>query len=178
MSFISSVVLHKKLKRFVAIYDIFWLRASLFVIKGPLGILLRLGHKITSKFSVVSSGVVFFSKRRLSNTILKVLRLVFGLASGFFVDFRINGVGYKMQAYRYNTYYELGHSHYILYKFLKGMFGGHKKYRGVIFGNLCQSLYSSAREIKNLSYPDSYKGKGFRYSFETLRLKIGKQRQR
>jgi len=148
-----------------------------FIVKSPLGFFLKVIK--FQEYKEIKTKSFFFASRRAYTSFISVLRNLFSSsANGYCVDLRINGVGYKVEAYRYNSFYELGHSHYILYKLLTGLFVGKAKYRGVLFGRKKESVYFHGRELKNLSYPDSYKGKGFRFSFETLILKVGKQRQR
>jgi len=150
---------------------------EIYMLGGPLGILVR-RMSVQGFKKITSKAMFFYDKSRLFLYFNFVKYLLVGLTYGFFIDFRINGVGYKAESYRYLTFYELGHSHYVLYKLVTAVFAGKAKYRFVIFGSLKELMFDLARQLKNISYPDSYKGKGFRFSFEKLKLKVGKQRQR
>jgi len=181
MSFIQILKIDKMEKRFVVRFLPLAGKGVISKLNYFLGGLLGFLEKTVNNhgYIALTSNFFFFYKKQYFSIFLNAINsLLKGLEHGYFIDFRVNGVGYKIEVFRYCIAYELGHSHYVLYKLPDSIFSDKKKYRGVVFGNRRSDLYLASRHIKNISYPDAYKGKGFRYSFEVLKLKVGKQRQK
>ncbi|MCX8030455.1 MAG: 50S ribosomal protein L6 [Thermodesulfovibrionales bacterium] len=86
------------------------------------------------------------------------------------------GVGYRVQLKGDKLIFALGYSHPIEYTLPKGVSATVDDKQSVITLRSIdkQLLGQTAAEIKNLRYPDSYKGKGIRYAGEKLKLKAGK----
>ncbi len=102
---------------------------------------------------------------------------VTGVSAGFKRELDIVGVGYKAEAKGpQEMAFSLGYSHVVLYRAPEGVtlaYDG-KANRVTVEGIDKQKVGQVAAEIRALRPPDPYKGKGVRYTGETLKLKAGK----
>lgn len=102
---------------------------------------------------------------------------VTGVSVGFKRELDIVGVGYKAEVKGpQEMTFALGYSHTVLYRAPEGVtlaYDG-KANRITIEGIDKQKVGQVAAEIRALRPPDPYKGKGVRYTGETLKLKAGK----
>ncbi len=106
-----------------------------------------------------------------------VANMVTGVSSGFTRTLDIVGVGYRAEAQGKNGLkLNLGYSNPIDYTLPDGV-AAQIEERGtkiILSGIDKQIVGEAAARIRKLRPPDSYKGKGVRYSDESLRLKPGK----
>lgn len=106
-----------------------------------------------------------------------VANMVDGVTTGFSRSLIINGVGYRCEP-RGDQYllFILGYSHPILYELPDGISAvvNPKDNSVTISGADKQAVGAVAAEIRSLRPPEPYKGKGIRYSDETIRRKEGK----
>jgi large subunit ribosomal protein L6 len=87
----------------------------------------------------------------------------------------ITGVGYRAEARGQVLYLTLGYSHPIAYQLPPGITA--KVERQVVVtleGGDRELLGQTAAAIRRLRPPEPYKGKGVKYSTETIRRKAGK----
>lgn len=102
---------------------------------------------------------------------------VAGVSVGFKRELDIVGVGYKAEVKGpQEMSFALGYSHTVLYRAPEGVtlsYDG-KANRVTVEGIDKQKVGQVAAEIRALRPPDPYKGKGVRYTGETLKLKAGK----
>lgn len=106
-----------------------------------------------------------------------VANLVDGVSRGFSRSLIITGVGYRAEV-RGSKYLllNLGYSHPILYELPAGLSAkvDAKENSITISGADKQAVGTTAAQIRSLRPPEPYKGKGIRYSDETIRRKEGK----
>ena len=108
-----------------------------------------------------------------------VANMVDGVTEGYTKTLVINGVGYKAEAKSKNwILFTLGYSHPILFELPDGVTAEinskAKEPTVKLSGADKRIIGSTAAEIRGLRPPEPYKGKGIRYSDETIRRKEGK----
>jgi large subunit ribosomal protein L6 len=104
-----------------------------------------------------------------------VANMVQGAGAGFTKVLEITGVGYRAEARGQVLYLTLGYSHPIAYQLPPGITA--KVERQVVVtleGGDRELLGQTAAAIRRLRPPEPYKGKGVKYSTETIRRKAGK----
>jgi large subunit ribosomal protein L6 len=96
-----------------------------------------------------------------------------GVSFGFFVSMYLHGIGYKVWCSkdRKKLLFKLGYNHLIKFKLSSTMQVYTRKSRFVLFGMDKQEVNIIANRIMYLRKPDSYKGKGIRYTDKILALK-------
>ena len=103
--------------------------------------------------------------------------MVKGVSDGFTVNLEINGVGYRAQADAKNLKLQLGFSHDVEVPIPAGIqIKALKPTEIEITGADRQKVGQLAAEIRSLRPPEPYKGKGIKYSTETVRRKEGKKK--
>jgi large subunit ribosomal protein L6 len=106
-----------------------------------------------------------------------VKNLVEGVTNGYKKQLDINGVGYRAAAQGQILTLALGFSHEIKYIVPVGITVTVEKQTTVLLaGADKQKLGQVAAEIRALRGPEPYKGKGIKYSTETIRRKEGKKK--
>jgi len=105
-----------------------------------------------------------------------ISNMVTGVSDGFQRILDIVGVGYRAQVAENKLMLTLGYSHPIEYPLPEGISAAvdQKQVRITLTGTDKQKLGQVAASLKALRPPDTYKGKGVRYSGERLKLKAGK----
>jgi len=107
----------------------------------------------------------------------RVNNMVKGVSDGFTVNLEINGVGYRAQADAKNLKLQLGFSHDVEVPIPAGIqIKALKPTEIEISGSDRQKVGQLAAEIRSLRPPEPYKGKGIKYSTETIRRKEGKKK--
>ena len=103
--------------------------------------------------------------------------MVKGVSDGFTINLEINGVGYRAQADAKNLKLQLGFSHDVEVPIPAGIqIKAVKPTEIEITGSDRQRVGQLAAEIRSLRPPEPYKGKGIKYSTETIRRKEGKKK--
>jgi large subunit ribosomal protein L6 len=103
--------------------------------------------------------------------------VVRGVSDGFTVNLEINGVGYRAQADAKSLKLQLGFSHDVEVPIPAGIqIKAVKPTEVEITGADRQRVGQIAAEIRSLRPPEPYKGKGIKYSTETIRRKEGKKK--
>ncbi len=100
--------------------------------------------------------------------------IVIGLNEGFKKSLEINGVGYRAAIQGKVLNLQLGYSHDINYDIPAGIDIQVEKNVITISGDDKQSVGQVAAEIREFRPPEPYKGKGVKYSDETIIRKAGK----
>ena len=100
--------------------------------------------------------------------------IVTGLTEGFKKQLEINGVGYRAAVSGNVLELQLGFSHPINYEFPKEVQIVVEKNVITVQGNDKQVVGQIAAEIRSFRAPEPYKGKGVKYSDETIIRKAGK----
>ncbi len=107
----------------------------------------------------------------------QVNNLVNGVATGFKRDLEINGVGYRAAIQGKDLVLSLGFSHEVRYPIPAGIEIKCEKPTAIaIFGTDKQKVGQVAAEIRGYRQPEPYKGKGIKYSDETVLRKEGKKK--
>ena len=103
--------------------------------------------------------------------------VVRGVSDGFTLNLEINGVGYRAAADAKMLKMQLGFSHDVEIPIPAGIqIKALKPTEIEISGADRQRVGQIAAEIRSLRPPEPYKGKGIKYSTETIRRKEGKKK--
>lgn len=153
------------------------------LVKGPKG---ELKTVVTGDVTVeVNEGKVWVKpandskrSRAMWGTVRSnVNNLVKGVTVGFTKTLEISGVGYRAAIAKDVLTLTLGYSHEIKYIVPAGVTVTVEKQTIVsIVGADKQQVGQVAAEIRRLRGPEPYKGKGVKYSDETIRRKEGKKK--
>lgn len=100
--------------------------------------------------------------------------IITGLTTGFEKKLEINGVGYRAAVQGDVLNLQLGYSHDINYGIPSGITIAVEKNVISIKGADKQQVGQIAAEIRSFRPPEPYKGKGVKYSDETILRKAGK----
>ena len=106
-----------------------------------------------------------------------VNNMVTGVAKGFSVTLEINGVGYRAAVQGNSLNLQLGYSHEIAYPIPSDVKIVCERPTLInVSGADRQRVGQIAAEIRAYRPPEPYKGKGIKYSTETVRRKEGKKK--
>lgn len=152
-------------------------------VKGKLGALsMRLSDEIEASLDsgkvVVKprnesrrARVMWATSRTLVNNMVK------GVSAGYTVNLEINGVGYRAAVQGRDLVLQLGFSHDVKYPIPEGIsIKCDKPTTIAISGYDKQKVGQVAAEIRGWKKPEPYKGKGIKYSNETILRKEGKKK--
>ncbi|MFH1712242.1 MAG: 50S ribosomal protein L6 [Patescibacteria group bacterium] len=103
-----------------------------------------------------------------------LMNMVQGVTEGWLKALELNGVGFKMNLSGKILKLSLGFSHDIDYNIPEGIEVSIENNILSIRGADRQMVGQVAAEIRALKKPEPYKGKGFRYTDEVIRRKVGK----
>ena len=104
-----------------------------------------------------------------------VANMAEGVSKGFTRVLEINGVGYRAEVRGSNINLTLGYSHPIVYQLPPGVTAKIDRQVVITLESADRQLLGSvAAEVRSLRPPEPYKGKGIKYSDETIRRKAGK----
>ncbi|HEV7468866.1 50S ribosomal protein L6 [Pseudonocardia sp.] len=151
-------------------------------VKGPKG---TLSHTVIEPITVErdDDGTVLVKRpdderktkayHGLSRTLVN--NLVVGVTNGYEKKLEIHGVGYRVALKGGNLEFALGFSHPVVIEAPEGItFTVESPTRFSVSGIDKQLVGEISANIRKLRKPDPYKGKGVRYSGETIRRKVGK----
>jgi len=103
--------------------------------------------------------------------------MVTGVSKGFSVTLEINGVGYRAAVQGNTLNLQLGYSHEIHYPIPSDVkIACERPTLITVSGADRQRVGQTAAEIRAYRPPEPYKGKGIKYSTETVRRKEGKKK--
>ena len=108
----------------------------------------------------------------MSRTLLG--NMVTGVTTGFVKSLEFTGVGYKAAVTGQNLTLNLGYSHPIEYKLPKGIEAKVNKNVIEIHGADKELVGFVAAQVRSFREPEPYKGKGLKYTTETIIRKAGK----
>lgn len=104
-----------------------------------------------------------------------VANMVEGVSKGFTRVLEISGVGYRAEVKGSLINFTLGYSHPIVYQLPPTVSAKVERQVLITLESVDRQLLGSvAAEIRSLRPPEPYKGKGIKYSTETIRRKAGK----
>ena len=150
-------------------------------VKGPKGELTR---ALSTEMTIKQEGTMITVTRPsdekthrslhgLTRTLLN--NMVVGVTDGFKKELDVNGVGYRVAKEGTNLVMNLGFSHQVIMSETDGIsieVPGPNKI--IISGCDKQAVGQFAAEVREKRPPEPYKGKGIKYSDETIRRKVGK----
>ncbi|HSU04925.1 MAG TPA: 50S ribosomal protein L6 [Acetobacteraceae bacterium] len=106
-----------------------------------------------------------------------VANMVRGVATGFSRSMEITGTGYRASVQGKNLVMNLGYSHDVVFPIPDGIKITCERPTAVKVEGVDKRLVGQvAAEIRGFRPPEPYKGKGIRYSDETIRRKEGKKK--
>ncbi len=112
-------------------------------------------------------------KGTLSRTLIH--NMVVGVSEGFQKVLEINGVGYRAAKEGKNLTLTLGYSHPVVMVDPEGIESICETANKIIIKGIDKEKVGQyAAEIRDKRGPEPYKGKGIKYSDETIRRKVGK----
>ncbi len=149
-------------------------------VKGPKGQLSFTHHEgvnVEQKDGTLVVSAVDESKKNralwgLTRTL--VSNMVVGVTDGFKKTLEFTGVGYKAVSKGNTLVLNLGYSHPINYELPEGVEAKVTKNVIDISGSSKELVGFAAAKIRSFRPPEPYKGKGVRYSDETIIRKAGK----
>jgi large subunit ribosomal protein L6 len=101
--------------------------------------------------------------------------MIIGVTQGFEKTIELQGTGYRINPKGSTLELSLGFSHPVIFEAPPGISFSVEENKIIkIKGADKQLVGQVAAEIRHLRPPDAYKGKGFRYLGETVKLKPGK----
>lgn len=100
--------------------------------------------------------------------------MVIGVTAGFEKKLEVSGVGFRVNGSGQNLEMSLGFSHPVKYVAPAGVNITTDKMNITVSGINKQQVGQTAAEIRALKKPEPYKGKGIKYSDETILRKSGK----
>lgn len=104
-----------------------------------------------------------------------IYNMVVGVTEGFSKELEVNGVGYRVAKQGNDLLMNLGYSHQVPYAAPEGItFDVPAPNRIIVSGADKQLVGQVAAEIRKKRPPEPYKGKGIKYTTETIRRKEGK----
>ena len=156
------------------------LRGELLVITGPRGELMRKMHPAV-RISVDGEhlSVLIDGGNNKLNALHGLYRalianMVKGVSEGFERALEIVGIGYRAELSGRTATFHLGYSHPIHFQLPDGIDAKIEKTKITLTGIDKEILGRTAAKIRSLRGPEPYKGKGIKYSEETIRRKAGK----
>jgi large subunit ribosomal protein L6 len=150
-------------------------------VKGPRGELKKTFHpdlviKVENGDVIVarpSDEKLHKSLHGLTRTL--IANMIQGVTAGYSKTLEIAGVGYKAEARPYGLQFALGFSHPIEYRAPAGIkLTAPNPTTVQVEGADKEIVGQVAAEIRGLRPPEPYKGKGIKYTGETIRRKAGK----
>jgi large subunit ribosomal protein L6 len=152
-------------------------------VKGPLGTLQRTASPLVT-MSVADGHVAFapVDESREANAMSGTMRalvagMVTGVTAGFQKKLMLVGVGYRAQAQGDKLNLSLGFSHPVVHQMPDGVKCETPTQTEIIIkGSDKQKVGQVAAEVRGYKPPEPYKGKGVRYSDETVVLKETKKK--
>ena len=150
-------------------------------VKGPKGTLER---AIPGTITITQEGDTLVCERPNEENKTKAMHgltrslvnnMVIGVTTGYTKTLEVSGTGYRVATAGANLVFSLGLSHQITFKPVAGVslaVDGQTKVK--VSGIDKQLVGQVAANIRALRPPEPYKGKGIRYTDETVRRKPGK----
>ena len=151
--------------------------------KGSLGTLrLVVSNEVTAAIAdgavtIVPKNDTKHARAMWGTTRALVNNMVTGVSKGFSVNLEINGVGYRAAVQGSTLNLQLGYSHEIAYPVPSDVNIVCERPTLIrVSGADRQRVGQIAAEIRAYRPPEPYKGKGIKYSTETVRRKEGKKK--
>ncbi len=130
-----------------------------------------------SKVSIAPRGNERQARMMWGTTRANVANMVKGVSTGFVKAMEITGTGYRAAVQGKNLVLNLGFAHDVVYPIPEGIKITCERPTAVRVEGVDKRLVGQvAAEIRGFRPPEPYKGKGVRYSDETIRRKEGKKK--
>jgi large subunit ribosomal protein L6 len=100
--------------------------------------------------------------------------MVVGVTEGYKKELEVNGVGYRAAKQGKKLTLNLGYSHPVEIEDPEGLESTVEGNKIIVSGIDKEKVGQYAAEIRDKRRPEPYKGKGIKYSTETIRRKVGK----
>ena len=142
-------------------------------VKGPLGECYQVFKGKDILFD--DKSVLIKSKASFGFFKSRILSLLEGVQSGYFIELTIVGRGYRFIDLVEKILVKLGYTHYLEYRRSEGVRFISSRNNLLIFGLDLEEVNLVASLIRSFKVPEAYKGKGIRYVGEEVRIKIGKK---
>lgn len=105
-----------------------------------------------------------------------IANMVAGVSKGFEKSLELVGIGYRAELKDKHLHLTLGYSHPIRFDLPAGITAKVEKQTKITLEGADKQLVGeTAATIRSLKKPEPYKGKGIKYSNETIKRKIGKK---
>ena len=150
-------------------------------VKGPKGELTR---ALRTEMTIKQEGTMITVERPsdeklhrslhgLTRTLLS--NMIVGVTDGYKKELEVNGVGYRVAKEGTNLVMNLGYSHQVIMPEIDGItIEVPNANQVVVSGPDKQKVGQFAANVREKRPPEPYKGKGIKYSDETIRRKVGK----
>lgn len=146
--------------------------------KGALSMIMPVGIELKLDSNVITVHGLTEERRQTSYQGLVrtlVSNMVAGVTTGFEKGLVISGVGYRAEVIDDRLKLLLGYSVPVEYLIPEGVTVKVDKQVNITVSGIDKQLVGMvAAEIRELKKPEPYKGKGIRYTTETIRRKVGK----
>ena len=153
---------------------------STVTVEGPKG---KLQHELVEASAQVDGETVLIGLDETSKNgkamhgLARALvnNMVVGVSEGFSKTLEINGVGYRADLKGKKLELNLGFSHPVVYELPEGVSAEVDKQTTIKLASCDKQLLGQvAAKIRGFRPPEPYKGKGVKYSDETIIRKVGK----
>lgn len=149
-------------------------------VKGPKGVLQLASHPAiavniennTISVTPVEDSRIARQQHGLRRTLLA--NAVMGVTKGFEKSLEVIGVGYKVNVQGNTVVLNVGYSHPVNFVLPDGIQAKVENNKITVSGCDKQAVGEVAAQIRRVRPPEPYKGKGIKYSDETIRRKAGK----
>ena len=102
--------------------------------------------------------------------------IILGVSAGFEKKLEINGVGYRAKLSGNKLELSLGFSHPVVYELPEGVTAELPSQTEIVLKSTDkQKIGQAASEIRSFRPPEPYKGKGVKYSDESIKRKESKK---
>ena len=153
---------------------------NVITVKGPKGTLTRklvddLDIKVEGSEVIVTRPSDLKRYKSLHGlTITLIFNMVEGVTNGYTKELEINGVGYRAAKAGKKLTLTLGYSHPVEMEDPEGIETKVDGNKITVSGIDKEKVGQFAAEIRTKRPPEPYKGKGIKYTTETIRRKVGK----
>jgi large subunit ribosomal protein L6 len=154
---------------------------GLITVKGPQGTLTRKIHPLI-EILVQADGVKILPKKETPESSVlwgtwssHIFNMIEGVNKHFEKRLLIEGVGYKADVKGNEIVFNVGFSHQVTVKIPEGLKVVSDKNGILVSGPDIEVVGDFSARIRSVKKPEPYKGKGIRYSTETIKRKQGKK---